>query len=224
MKRIRDLIVLLLLVGLLVASWFMHGVRRVETDSLVVALTFDDGPNPPYTDALLSVLADKKVTATFFLIGQEVEAHPETARQITKAGHELGGHSYGWESLALKRRKQVEQQLDQMCQAFLDAGIPKLVLFRPPSGILVPGQAQLLQERGLTHISADVVVGDWKLENAEAIRERVVKKVRPGSIIVLHDGGGNRGATVKATPMIIDDLRSNGYSFVSVSELLRTAP
>ncbi len=196
------------------------GIKRIGTEKKVVALTFDDGPNSPHTEKLLKVLEAKGVTATFFLIGKQVENHPDLARKIAKAGHEIGGHSYDWQSLAFKRRKTVEAQLDKMDAAFASVGITNLALFRPPNGLLSPGQGKILEARGLEYISADVVVGDWKNIDAATIRDRVVKKVRPGSIIVLHDGGGNRAATVRAVPMIIDALRKQGYSFSTVGALL----
>lgn len=210
----------LLCFSLLLPALSRAGIKRVITNRKVVALTFDDGPNPPYTEKLLHVLTEKKVKATFFLIGKQIDLHPETARQIIRNGHELGGHSNDWKTLAFKKRKDVEEQLDQMDLAFTHIGITNLTLFRPPNGLLSPGQNKILQARGLLHISADVVVGDWKETDADAIRDRVVEKVRPGSIIVLHDGGGDRSATVAAVPRIIDCLRECGYSCATVSELL----
>jgi peptidoglycan-N-acetylglucosamine deacetylase len=210
----------LLCFSLLLPALSPAGIKRVKTDRNVVALTFDDGPNPPYTEKLLHVLTEKKVKATFFLIGKQIDLHPETARQIIKAGHELGGHSSDWETLAFKRRTYVEDQLAQMERAFSNVGVTNLTLFRPPGGILSPGQDKILKERGLVHISADVVVGDWKEPDASTIRDRVVNKVRSGSIIVLHDGGGDRSSTISAVPQIIDGLRECGYSCATVSELL----
>ncbi|MEA2068844.1 MAG: polysaccharide deacetylase family protein [Verrucomicrobiota bacterium] len=81
-------------------------------------------------------LTEKKVKATFFLIGKQIDLHPETARQIIRNGHELGGHSNDWKTRAFKKRKDVEEQLDQMDLAFTRIGITNLTLFRPPNGIL----------------------------------------------------------------------------------------
>jgi peptidoglycan/xylan/chitin deacetylase (PgdA/CDA1 family) len=210
-----------ILICCVVASNCRSGIKRVKTDLKIVALTFDDGPNPPHTDNLLKALDAKGVKATFFLIGKQVEANPNSVRKIIAAGHEVGGHSYDWGTLAFKRKKTVEAKLDKMDAAFANAGITNVVLFRPPNGLLSPGQGKILENRGLKSISADVVVGDWKKIDAATIRDRVLKKVRPGSIIVLHDGGGNRSATEEAVPEIIDELKSRGYNFVSVSDLLR---
>ena len=224
MKTLRNLIVILILIGLLILSWFTAGVRFVDTAERVVALTFDDGPNPPYTGQLLQTLQEKQVTATFFLIGQEVTAYPETALQIFKGGHEIGGHSSDWKSLAFESPTEMEGKLQEMEAAFTDLGIPSTTLFRPPGGFMLPWQRKLVADRGLTHVSANVVVGDWKEIDAQTICDRVLKKVNPGSIIALHDGGGNRAATIAAVPLIIDGLRAQGYEFATVSELLEKQP
>lgn len=185
-----------------------------------VALTFDDGPNPPYTEKLLQVLENKGIKATFFLIGQQVDKHPELTKKIIAAGHEVGGHSNDWKSLAFRPRKTVEAKLDKMDAAFMKAGVTNVALFRAPGGMLSPGQGKIFKERNLQVIGADVVVGDWKEISAEKIRDRVMKRVRSGSIIVLHDGGGDRSETIKAVPLIIGELRKKGYAFLQVSELL----
>ncbi len=217
--RCRPLILVLCL-GVLFSGTTRAAVSRIKTDRMVVALTLDDGPNPPYTDELLNVLAKKNVKATFFLIGKQVEAHPETALKILAGGHEVGGHSYDWSTLAFKRRGYVESQLDRMEAAFKGIGVTNLVWFRPPNGLLSPGQGRLLKARGLQHISADVVAGDWKTQDAMKLQSKVLKKVKPGSIVVLHDGGGDRRGTIAAVSAIIDALREQGFSFLTVGELL----
>lgn len=215
---------LLLLAALLFAASTAQGAtRRVKTDALVVALTFDDGPAPVYTEQILKVLDEHKIQATFFLIGKQIETHPQIARQIIAANHEVGGHSYDWSSLAFKSRQHVINQLDKMDEAFTQIGITNIALFRAPNGVFLPWQNSILTSRKLQHITADVIAGDWKKLTRDEIRNRVLKKVRPGSIIVLHDGGGDRTATVEALPQIIDALRAKGYSFLTVSDLLSKA-
>ena len=219
--RRRHIFRILLCTGLfLAARSHAGGIKRVKTEQKIVALTFDDGPNPPYTEKLLAVLAEKKVKVTFFLIGTQIDAHPEAARKIIQAGHEVGGHSFDWTSLAFKSRAYVEGQLDKMEASFVNVGVTNLTLFRPPNGLLSPGPGRILKERGLRHISADVVVGDWKNPAPGILCARILKNVRPGSIIVLHDGGGDRTATISAVPKVIDELRKKGYTILPVSELL----
>jgi len=119
-----------------------------------------------------------------------------------------------------KKREHVEAQLDKMDTAFRSISVTNLTLFRAPNGLLSPGQNSILEARGLRHISADVIAGDWKTQDVDKIQNAVLKKVRPGSIIVLHDGGGDRAATIIAVPKIIDALKIKGYSFCTVGELL----
>jgi peptidoglycan/xylan/chitin deacetylase (PgdA/CDA1 family) len=211
---------LLICIGLLISIPSQASIHRVKTKEKVVALSFDDGPNPPYTEQLLKILAKKQVRATFFLIGNQIEAHPQTAKKILAAGHEIGGHSYDWTMLAFKKKSFVISQLDKMDAAFRSVGITNLVLFRPPNGFLSIGQEKLLRKRNLTVVSASVIAYDWKETDANKIAKTILKKVRPGSIIALHDGGGNRSATLAAVPQIVDALRKNGYKILSVGELI----
>jgi peptidoglycan/xylan/chitin deacetylase (PgdA/CDA1 family) len=211
---------LVICTGLLISIPSQASIHRIKTKEKVVALSFDDGPNPPYTEQLLKILKDKQVHATFFLIGKQIEAHPKTAKKILAAGFEIGGHSYDWAMLAFKRKSFVISQLDKMDVAFKSIGITNLVLFRPPNGFLSFGQEKILRKRNLTVISASVIAYDWKETDANKIAKTVLKKVRPGSIIALHDGGGNRSATLTAIPQIIKALRQKGYKILSVGELI----
>ncbi len=220
MNNLLPIPILLLCAVVALPGSSQAGIRRIKTSEKVVALTFDDGPNPPFTEQLLAVLAKKRAKATFFLIGKQIEAHPETARKILAAGYEVGGHSYDWTTLAFKKKSFVNAQLDKMDAAFRGIGVTNLVLFRPPNGFLSFGQGKILRERHLENIAADVVVGDWKTTDPKKIQQRILKKVRPGSIIVLHDGGGDRSATLAAVPGIIDALRNEGYKILTVSGLL----
>ncbi|MGE4488454.1 MAG: polysaccharide deacetylase family protein [Kiritimatiellales bacterium] len=196
-------------------------VRHVRTDKPIISLTFDDGPEPPYTGQVLAVLKQYHVQATFFLIGTQVEQNRDQALRIISEGHEIGGHSYNWSSWIFKSNRSIEQLMDQMQQAFSLAGIPQPSLFRTPNGILMPWQQSILKRRGLKHITADVIAGDWKDRTADQIADYVLKKTTPGSIIVLHDGGGDRTATVTALATIIQTLKKRGYEFLPVSQLLK---
>lgn len=206
----------------ILTAMLMVGCAR-NVKEKVVALTFDDGPSP-YTEQALQTLEEKDVRATFFLIGQQVEKFPGIGKQIQDAGHVIGGHSYDWDTLAFRKWRTVEQKLNKMDDAYAEAGITNVTLFRPPNGLLSPGQKKKIEARGLNVVLGDVVPGDWKGIDAETISKRVLKKVGAGSIIVLHDGGGDRSETVEAVPMIIDALQEQGYSFLTVSELQLFGP
>ncbi len=209
--------------AVLVAAYcwpYLYMVNRVSTDQQVVALTFDDGPNLPYTAELLRILGSKEVKATFFLIGSEVASQMEVPRKIDRAGHEIGSHSYDWSILSFKSRISVLQQIEMTEETLSNAGINHISLFRAPKGILSPVAISVLNDRNYVVVGGDVIAGDWKSHDSIQIKDTVLRKVRPGSIIVLHDGGGDRTKTLEAVPMIIDGLRDKGYSFLTMSELL----
>jgi peptidoglycan/xylan/chitin deacetylase (PgdA/CDA1 family) len=193
-------------------------------DARLVALTFDDGPNDPATSRLLDVLAAKDVKATFFVVGENVEVYPDTARRIVAEGHALGNHSY-------RHRKR---------DALLDPGYGELeraqraiaavvgfrpALYRAPNGFHTPWQLRAVRRAGLVTVHWNVQTKDWERPDPDTIVRRVLEHVRPGAIVLLHDGddtrhGSDRAPTVEALPQIIDALRARGYRFVTVPELL----
>lgn len=196
---------------------------RVETSEPIVALTYDDGPNPPYTLDLLDVLDVHEVKAAFFMVGREVEARPDVAREVLARGHEIGNHSYSHSPLILRSPSFVRRQIDATDARLRDVGVEGEILFRSPYGANFFAVPYVLWRQGRKNILFDVIVGDWEVQDPERIAARVLKRARAGSIIVLHDGGGERAGTVAATALIIARLRDRGYRFVSVRELLARA-
>lgn len=189
----------------------------VRPGQKVFALTFDDGPWPDYTEQVLDVLERHKVKATFFMVGQEVQRRPEIARAVRDAGHAVGTHSWDHPSRPRSAVSQIKRT---------DAVIKKTLgfyptCFRPPYGMLKNGMArQAMKEKQAVLIwSADS--GDWKKPGASSIARRIINQATPGGIGLLHDGGGNRPQTVAALPEIIRTLKSRGYRFVTVPELLK---
>ena len=179
----------------------------------VVALTFDDGPSD-YTDDFLRVLREKDVEATFFEVGQAMPGHEEAMRQILAQGSEIGDHTmdhvelpdYGQIAGAASRVRSYTHF--QPC------------LFRPPGGAVNDGVIATAGALGMRTVNWDVDPRDWSNPGSEAIYANVVGHVRPGSIVVMHDGGGPRSETLAALPRIIDTLRGRGYRFATVTELL----
>jgi peptidoglycan/xylan/chitin deacetylase (PgdA/CDA1 family) len=188
-------------------------VTGTTTERKVVALTFDDGPSE-YTERFLAVLREKDVPATFFEIGQEMPGREATMRQILAEGDEIGDHTmnhveypgYGQIAGAAER---IEQYTGfRPC------------LFRPPGGAVNSGVIATAGSLGMKTITWDVDPQDWSLPGTAAIYSNIVGNTRPGSIVLMHDGGGPRDETLAALPRIIDALRGRGYSFETVSELL----
>jgi peptidoglycan/xylan/chitin deacetylase (PgdA/CDA1 family) len=182
-------------------------------DAKVVALTFDDGPSD-YTDGFLQVLREKGVHGTFFEIGQEMAGREATMRQILAEGNELGDHTEnhveypGYSQIAGAARRIEEYAHFKPC------------LFRPPGGAVNSSVIATAGSLGMRTITWDVDPRDWSTPGTGAIYSNIVGNAKPGSIILMHDGGGPRGETLAALPQVIDTLRSRGYSFATVSELL----
>jgi peptidoglycan/xylan/chitin deacetylase (PgdA/CDA1 family) len=182
-------------------------------DRNVVALTFDDGPSE-YTPRFLQVLREKHVPATFFEIGEEMSRYPAAMRQILRAGDEIGNHTVHHTEFPGYGEIAPATTLAQSITHF------RPCLFRPPGGAvdsLVIGAAA---EDGLRTITWDVDPADWSTPGTGAIYSRIVDAAQPGSIILMHDGGGPRDETLAALPQIIDTLRARGYGFATVTGLL----
>ena len=203
---------------------FGKNIVRLNTDQQIIALTYDDGPNPPYTDQLLDVLAKHNVKATFFLIGKRIERHPETVNRIIAEGHQIGNHTYSHPLLGFLPPTYVQREIERTNRLLRQHGIAGEIVFRAPvlTRFLPVAWVQAKEDR--THISCNVWSWDWTTQNPDRITETVLKKTKPGSIIVLHDGKAenaraDRSGTIEATDRIITALKQDGYEFVRLSDV-----
>jgi peptidoglycan-N-acetylglucosamine deacetylase len=198
------------------------GINRADTQEKVVALTYDDGPYPPYTKQILDVLFRYQVKATFFEIGRNIEKHPEIVPMIIAGGNELANHSYYHKDMIFKPREYLLSEIEKTDKLLLELGVKQeSISFRPPWGRRFVVLSYLLSKMQKKLIMWDVDSQDYeKTLTAEDIANRVINNVRSGSIVVMHDGGGDRSKTVAATDRIVKVLQSKGYSFKTVSELL----
>jgi peptidoglycan-N-acetylglucosamine deacetylase len=196
----------------------------------MIALTYDDGPNPRYTESLLSVLARHGARATFFLIGKWTEREPALAREVQAAGHAIGNHTFTHPTLALCTSGRVEDELHRCRAAVESAGVTisevdGAALMRPPWGRRRPGTLRAIRAAGYVPVIWSVTGWDWrKGETAETIAARC-SKAKDGDLILLHDGvhtepSGDRAASVGATDEILRRLTAEGYRFVTVPELV----
>ena len=182
----------------------------------VVALTFDDGPHPDFTPKVLDILKAKKVPATFCAIGTMVQKHPELAKRIVGEGHQLCNHTLDHvEGLESEPRETVVAQMDGGRDAIVDATGEAPAFYRPPGGSLGP----VIYEEAADH-DEDVLYWsidprDWQKPTPDELVLNVISQLKPGGIILLHDGGGNREATIAALPKIIDEARKLGYTFTA---------
>jgi peptidoglycan/xylan/chitin deacetylase (PgdA/CDA1 family)/ribosomal protein L24E len=181
----------------------------------VIALTFDDGPSP-YSPAVLSVLQQYHVPATFFEIGDEVANYPQYARLLAAAGYPIGNHTWNHPDLTTLPPSAVGAQID-MTQSEIQAvtgTTPECV--RPPYDAFNASVLNQIAARGLTTMSYSIDSKDWTRPGVQGIVQAVVGAAFPGAVVGMHDGGGDRSETVAALPAIITQLRAEGYSFVSV--------
>ncbi len=193
---------------------------RVETQERVVALTFDDGPSPANTPALLELLARHQVKASFFMVGRNIESHRELAARVLAEGHQLGNHSYSHTRLVLKSPAFMREELSRTDALLRELGVQGEILFRAPFGKKLFVLPWLLAREGRRHITFDVVPDDTATQDAGLITSRILEATRPGSIILLHDGWAAKPGTLEATGRILEALKAQGYRFVTVSELL----
>jgi peptidoglycan/xylan/chitin deacetylase (PgdA/CDA1 family) len=182
-----------------------------------VALTFDDGPWPGSTRAVLAVLAKEHVKATFFLIGRQVRRSPDLVRAEVDAGMTIGTHSFSHpQPFGLLPEATIDSEVDQGLQTLTDLGI-HTSLFRPPGGSMPPPVVAAAQAKGLRTVIWTVDPQDWRPGTTPAqIAARVLAQVKPGSIVLLHDGGGDRSATVAALPRIIDGIKKRKLAFTTL--------
>jgi peptidoglycan/xylan/chitin deacetylase (PgdA/CDA1 family) len=186
-----------------------------------VALTFDDGPHWPYTGQVLDILERYGVPATFFCIGLNAAGHSEEVARIREQRHGLGNHTWSHPFLIELSRDELAEQVARTAEAIAQAGGgPPPRLFRPPYGSRNPEVAGWLAEMVSTIVLWDVAPDDWSMPGTDTIARIVLERARPGSIVLLHDGGGERSQTVAALPAIIEGLLSRGYRLVLVDDLV----
>ena len=197
-------------------------VQRVETDRKIIALTFDDGPTPGYTEEVLATLRAHDASATFYLTGRECEANPGMLRAIIGSGNELGNHTYSHGRLYFVSAATVADEVERTDAVFRSAGYAGPITFRPPG-------CKRLLTTPLYLARNDRTTVVWDLEpdsiadiasDPEALADHVVENARPGSIVLMHVMYGSREPTRKALPAILERLSAKGYRFVTVSDLL----
>ena len=154
-----------------------------------IALTYDDGPNDPHTLRLLEVLAKQNVRATFFLIGRYVRQQPEIVRQLIRAGHVIGNHTFTHPLLIFKTSRQIEAELMECQRVLSDAVGLEAKLFRPPFGGRRPTVMRVARRLGLQPVMWNITGHDWNAPPADQIERRVTSRIRGGDVILLHDGG-----------------------------------
>ena len=202
---------------------FGEMVLPPNTEQTVIALTFDDGPTPQYTHAILKELARNDVRATFFLTGREVSENPAETKAIIDAGHEVGNHSWSHRRMIGVSPSFVRDEIETTDQAIRAAGYTGPILFRSPYGKRFLVAPWYLARTNRPNVFWDIAPDDNPDVDSGTIVNDVVTNARPGSIVLLHLMYRSRDASREALPGIIRGLREKGYRFVTVSELRRIA-
>jgi peptidoglycan-N-acetylglucosamine deacetylase len=194
-----------------------------------LALTFDDGPNPACTPALLESLARHSVRATFFMIGKWVQQEPGLAREVQAAGHEIANHTFSHPNLALCSTSRVRQELQQCSRALQDAGLDnRFHLFRPPFGARRRATLRVARSAGLVPVSWTITAYDWRPTSPERVQYHVRGQLKGGDVLLFHDGGhrdirADRMHMVRAVDALIPQLRGEGYEFVTIGDWITSS-
>lgn len=217
-------LVLIVLFLLFWSSWsisagvYLKTVCRLNTNEKVVALSYDDGPEPATTLPLLEVLRKYNTKACFFCIGHKAEQFPEIIRQIVDEGHEIGNHSYGHEAtFPLYGKKKMKDDLLKAQQILEQASGRQVRLFRPPFGVTNPTMGSVVKELGWTTIGWSTRSLDTQAQTADKVLRRIKRKLKPGVIILLHD---RMPFCAELTEKLLGYLRENGYKAVSLNDVL----
>jgi peptidoglycan/xylan/chitin deacetylase (PgdA/CDA1 family) len=219
--------------GLVVYEWFsprswLYGpvFWHARTERRVVALTFDDGPCHPYTGELLEVLDREGVKATFFQVGNNVRREPNLAAEVA-SGHVVGNHTFDHPHLVWSRPGTVREQLQRTQEVIHDATGTLPSLFRVPHGWYGPQVISTAEDLGLRCVGWSVMAWDWNRPPSDVIQRRILRGARPGGVTLLHDGKdtdafpkADRSHTIAAVPHIIRSLKADGYSFLTLPELV----
>ncbi len=194
----------------------------VETTQPVLAITFDDGPEPTLTPRLLDMLKARGIHATFFMVGRNVTAFPAIVKRMVDEGHEVANHSWTHPLLTKMSQQSVESQLQRTHDAIVKACGVAPQLYRPPYGAVTLSQRARIQKTfGYPSILWDVDPLDWqKPRQAQKVYDRVLANAKPGSIILCHD---IHESTIAAMPAVLDDLKARGYAFATVTQLINLA-
>ena len=239
MKRVLGILRILIEIALVVAvvklatrlptapvNWRSDVIYGIPTKEKVVALTFDDGPHPTFTPELLKILDKYHVKATFFMIGREMEKHPEIVREVMARGHVIGNHTYTHpHDIEIDTETQIIRELD-LCENTIEKITGKRShLFRPPRGLVDSTVFMIAEEEGYPVILWTVSADHHDAPTPKDMAKRVLRLIRPGGIVLSHDGTAcTRWKDVAATPMIIEELKKRGYRFVTIPELLKMRP
>jgi peptidoglycan/xylan/chitin deacetylase (PgdA/CDA1 family) len=196
----------------------------MPTGRKLIALSYDDGPDPKMTPKLLELLKSLNVPATFFLQGINVKHFPSLVRQELEDGFEIGNHTYDHPQLTKLSREKITSQLQTTNDLITSITQQKIELMRPPYGAQNSTVREICKDMGYKVINWDIDTNDWRGRSSEQIIETIMKGAHDGSIILMHDRFEKGKPTIlEATQAVVPALRAKGYTFVTVGEMLKQA-
>lgn len=194
-----------------------------DTAVKAVAITFDDGPNPEFTPQMLDIFREEGGRATFYMTGDQIERYPDTAKLVQNEGHEIGNHTYTHPNLTELDEDAVRAELVRTGDLIRETAGVQPSTFRPPYLATDAQVERIARELGYAVIGGvNGTARDWDMPGAEHILSASLAVSEPGSILVFHDGYGDRSQTVEAVRALVKTLKKEGYVFLTASELLAT--
>lgn len=197
-------------------------ITHVDTNGpKLVALTFDDGPDPLFTPDVLEILKRYQLQATFFVVGENAQVYPELLIRMIEAGHELENHTYTHPDLSRANRLEIEEEIEKTDRVIYEITGTKAQFFRPPKKLFRRETIAIAEAKGYKTVLWSICVENNQAVTPLKMAQRVNKAAKPGMIILAHDGRLNRSKTVAALPLIIKEYQKKGYRFVTLDELLK---
>ena len=219
-RRITAALLALLSLGLMLPTESAVPLSAKEScKTKRIALTFDDGPSHKYTAEILDILGEYDVKATFFVIGKNVEAHPDLLRRTVEEGHEIGNHTYSHPHLKTIDEARLSEEVAQSATLLQKVAGIRTSLFRPPEGIITPAVTAAAEKGGYRTVLWSIDTLDWALNPAHKIVQTIKREASDGDIVLFHDWVAGDSPTPAALRQIIPWLKAEGFTFVKVSEL-----
>ncbi|MGG1674921.1 polysaccharide deacetylase family protein [Neobacillus sp. NRS-1170] len=196
-------------------------INEVPASQKVIAITFDDGPNPIYTPQVLEIFSEAGGKATFFMIGKQMSKYPEMVKKVAEQGHEIGNHTFTHPKLSQLTQEKCSEEIERNESLIEELAGRKPVVFRPPYLDYNHETLSVLEQKSYPMIGAlNLGAHDWEQPGVDHILAKTRDCVRNGSILLFHDGYGDRSQTIEAVRILVAELSSQGYQFVTVSSLL----
>lgn len=199
-------------------------IHHVPTSRKAVAITFDDGPNPIYTPQVMEIFRKAQGKATFFMIGSQMELHPEVVRAAYAEGHEIGNHSFTHPFMTKLQQIEAKDELVRTEVLIERLTGAKPVVFRPPyfdQNEIVGSISEDMKYHMIGALNSGT--NDWEMPGVEHILETTRSEIKPGSILIFHDGFDDRSQTIGALSILVPELITDGYELVTVSDLISSA-